>query len=142
VIVRQHLRFLVAALVVSASACGSSKPVAPTSSLDGVWSGTIAEGPAAGSLRMDVTQHDQGVAGTFTGTLGGQPFEGTVSGTLNGARLTTFFKPAAEITCPGAPSLAGTLNATLTIAGARAAGQYTGFGCSGVRTGTIDLTRE
>ena len=140
---RGHLVTFVAvvATALAAAACDSSKPATPTGSLSGVWAGSISEGPASGNLRMDVTQQDQGMAGTFTGVLAGAGFEGTVSGTLTGTRLNAFFTPSAQTMCPNGAPLTGTLNATLIVTGTRVTGQYTAFGCSGVRTGTIELER-
>lgn len=123
----------------------SSGPAAPSSLLDGTWSGTFSDsGSGAGSAKLVLTQTAAGVAGTFAITFSDATKDrsGTVGGTVAASLLVLTLSPSAPVVCSPTVTLSGTLSATLTVAGNRMTGTYSSFTCGGAAGGSVDIARQ
>ena len=144
---------IVAALVVTAIACGSSPTAPSTLNLTGTWIGVGRDAQGAETFRWVVTQTGDRISGQAIldpvdprdGSCGSchKRTNGTLSGTLSGGALTLaldFPAGGADIT-----SLCGiTMRASTTdVATGRIAASYTGTTtCEGLITdGTLTVTR-
>lgn len=139
-------RMAVALLVVGAlAACDTSSPTSPSGELSGTWSGLITGlASSTGALRVTLTQHGAGLAGTFTVTWpdASQNRTGTASGTAIAGVATLALTPATPLSCAGSVTLTGTMTMTLTVGANRLSGSYSSLTCGGALSGNLDLGKE
>lgn len=135
---------LAAMLCVLLSGCGGESPTGPSSSsLTGVWTGTITEvAGGAGTLRLDLVHSGALVTGSFQATFSDARLNrtGVVNGGLLGSSLSIGLA-SGVLVCSPSLTLSGTLAATIAREGERLVGTYSGFTCEGGVGGNIDVSR-
>lgn len=131
--------------IVTLTAC--DQPAAPSSvpSLSGEWAGSIQHSLSGeGTLSLVVSQRGPGILGQWTAAYAdasaGQ--SGTFSGTITGMPFTLFLRPSVPRVCGGNQTLNGTLAVVASVANDRITGPFTILDCSGVISGSIDLSRK
>ena len=144
---RQFFRAWIVALALAGlGACEQNSPVTPTvDDLAGEWAGTITDSMAgAGTIRLTIGQRGPGLSGTWASTFADGSFNrsGSFSGTMIGSPFVLFLRPSLPIVCSPDETLTGTLAMTTRVDGDRITGSYTIFNCSGVITGTVEVTRQ
>ncbi len=144
---------VVAAL--GAAACGSDGPTSPSPScsLNGTWSGAIADG-SAGQGRLELTLSETPLAqgltllsGTWRVTFaqGSRDGTGVITGGITTSGITLNLDRAVRPSCSPA-FLPNALHADgfvldLTLASNRLSGRSTYYTCSDAFEGTVDLAR-
>jgi hypothetical protein len=136
---------MAACAIVAMTAC--DQPAAPSSvpSLSGEWAGTIRHSLAGeGTLSLVVSQRGPGIFGqwaaAYADASAGQ--SGTFSATITGTPFTLFLRPSVPTACGGNQTLNGTLAVVASVANDRMTGPFTILDCSGVISGSIELSRR
>jgi hypothetical protein len=127
------------------AACEHAGPTAPSTKLDGTWSGAIDDAArGSGTIALTVSQVQVGIAGRWAARFVSPPLEreGTLSGVANASAVSLFLTPSDPLTCPSGVVLSGTLSLTATVSGDHMVGTYTVLTCGGAASGTMDATRQ
>ena len=130
---------LVACAVAIAVACDdySTGPEDDEASLNGLFSGTVEgleidrDNPFTHTVNLTLTEYLGSLSGSFsiTGAYG----SGTVSGTVSGSTVSFVFHQTAPC--------AGTFTGAATFGGDRLIGTFTGSGCRGNVTASLEVDR-
>jgi hypothetical protein len=116
----------------------TSPTSSPSSSLSGVWTGTIQTGAWIGNARMTISQAASSLQGTWSVTYPGNLAmndSGFVSGQAIALNVTLDLTSSVPGACP--------YRATATLAGASfMTGSYTTVRCSATLSGLFSLTKQ
>jgi hypothetical protein len=150
--VRRYSVFLL--LVYLMAGCGRDSatpttptPIVPSSPFVGAWSGRIVDDAVgAGVLHLTITEQvAASLFGSWTSTFPDAMFNdsGSLTAFLNGSSSAVFLtlSSTSSRTCP-VPISPATIAANLTVTGARMTGGFTALGCTTVRSGTLELTKQ
>ena len=138
-------RWVAACAVLALTAC--EWPAAPSTvpSLEGDWAGTIRHGVAGeGALTLSVSQRGPGIFGQWTSAYAeaASNQSGTFSGTITAVPFVLFLRPSVPIACGPDQTLSGTLTVNTTLTDDRISGPFTILNCTGVISGSVDVTRQ
>ena len=117
---------LVVALLLTLPSCGGSSTAPPDAlNLSGSWTGLVGQPMSGGALRLtwQVSQANLSLTGSasLVKPAAGAPANGTITGTVNGDRLTLAFSaPAGSV--QGFPSCAVSGSGSATVTGTTMAG--------------------
>jgi len=128
--------FAAAGLIAALTAASCDSPTTPASPLVGIWTGTMNDARSgAGTLRLRLESGQAGiVSGTWSVTFPerGNNNSGEISSSAPASNLAFTF----GCTPSGSGGMVGTL------AGNRITGTYFALSCTGVTSGSMDLTKQ
>jgi hypothetical protein len=146
---RRRLAAIVAAAIVTAMACDTPTPTAPSvvvANLTGTWSGPASDTSGPGQMTWQITQEGSAFSGTLTliETTANARGRGSVSGTLAGSAVTfTISVPAGGFDAPY-QSCSSTASGTGRVTRSSIIGTYTGSSsCGGaIYSGQLSLVPQ
>ncbi len=125
-------------LVACASPRLAPPPPAPAASYTGSYSGSAADNLGRGGVEMVLVQKGDALSGevllTFSAGLARYTAAGDVTGRIDGETAELRLTPDDPDYCP--------YQASVTRAGAKLTGSYTGVGCVGDIKGTLSLEKQ
>lgn len=140
-----------AAVVLTATACGGRTPTSPddvnSAILTGTWTGDIDESYGGrGTLRLTIEQTRFALGGTFRIDFenAARSRSGSLSGNVDAPPLSQRMQLSSSggFDCAAGQSPQSFAQLTWTESGNRMTGTYAGFGCLGAFTGTFDIRRQ